>query len=293
MTSQKHSTPALLLGTLAICSFSLTLPATRAAVPELGSIFVSCGRALVAAILAITFLLLRRESLLPPRQHLTSLFIISLGIVIGFPLFTALALRRAPSSHAAVFIGLLPTGTAVMAVLRAHERPKPIFWLGCLLGTVAATLFAISEGAGRPQPADLFLLLAILAGALGYAEAGKLSRTLGGIRVVCYALLLSAPFLILPVAYVIHRDGLHASPHAWLGFAYVSLISMFFGSFAWYHALGLGGVARIGQIQLLQPVLTLLWSSLLLHEPLHPRTILAALLVIAAAALATLLGRRK
>lgn len=292
MSTQPRAS-AFLLGTLAICCFSLTLPATRAAVPELGGTFVSFGRALIAALLSLFFLLLRRHPILPPRQHLPALLIISLGIVLGFPLFSALALRRVPASHAAILIGLLPTATAVMAVLRAHERPKPIFWLGCFLGTVAATLFAIAEGAGRPQLPDLFLLLAILSGALGYAEAGKLSRTLTGPLVVSYALLLSAPFLLIPFILSLLHTNLHASSQAWFGFAYVSTISMFLGSFAWYHALGLGGVACIGQIQLLQPVLTLFWSALLLHETIHPRTLAAALLVIAAAALATLLGRAR
>lgn len=157
------------MGGLGVLSFSFTLPTTRLAVPFLGGTFVGLGRAVVAAILALLVLLIRREPL-PERRHWFGLVMVAIGVVIGFPLFSALALQSLPASHGAVVVGLLPAATAVMAVLRAGERPSRGFWLSCIGGVLAVMIFAIVQGAGRPQPADLLLLLAVLFGALGYAE---------------------------------------------------------------------------------------------------------------------------
>lgn len=275
---------SLLMGALGVLGFSLTLPATRAAVPELGGIVVGLGRAVVAALLAAILLLASRER--PPERHYwPGLAVVALGVVIGFPLCSALALEHLPAAHSAVLVGLLPAATAVMAVLRADERPPIAFWLGCGAGVIAVLIFAATQGAGHLQGPDLLLLAAVLLGALGYAEGGRLSRKLGGWRVICWALILAAPVITLPVALSIIRHGLAAGLGAWLGFAYLSSVSMFLAFFAWYRGLALGGVARIGQIQLLQPVLTMLWAVLLLGEQVNRQTVIASLLVIASTAL--------
>jgi drug/metabolite transporter (DMT)-like permease len=278
------ATRGAVFGFLGVLVFSLTLPATRAAVPELGSVVVGLGRALVAALLAGLLLLVLRERP-PPRRHLPGLVIVAAGAVIGFPLLSAAALLSVPAAHGAVVVGLVPAATAVMAVLRASERPPRAFWVAVVAGVVAVLVFAAAEGAGRPQPADLLLLLAVLFAGLSYAEGGRLARELGGWRVICWALLLAAPALIVPVAIAVGRNGLSATPKAWLGFAYVAVFSMFLGFFVWYRGLALGGVARVGQIQLIQPVLTLLWAALLLGEPVGVPTLLASLLVIGSVAL--------
>lgn len=275
---------SLLMGALGVLGFSLTLPATRAAVPELGGIVVGLGRAVVAALLAALLLLASQERP-PERRYWPGLAVVALGVVIGFPLCSALALEHLPAAHGAVVVGLLPAATAVMAVLRADERPSIAFWLGCGAGVIAVLLFAATQGAGHLQGPDLLLLAAVLLGALGYAEGGRLSRKLGGWRVICWALILAAPVITLPVALSIIRHGLSAGLGAWLGFAYLSSVSMFLAFFAWYRGLALGGVARIGQIQLLQPVLTMIWAVLLLGEQVNPQTVIASLLVIASTAL--------
>lgn len=285
-----RSSGGVLLGLFAVTCFSLTLPATRAAAPELGAITVGLGRALVAAALASVVLFVRRERL-PERKYWPPLAVVSLGVIVGFPICTSIAMQTLPASHAAVLVGLMPAATAVMAVLRTHERPPKIFWLGCAAGVVAVLIFAMVEGAGAPQPADALLLAAVTLGGLGYAEGGRLSREIGGWRVICWALVLSAPVLILPVVFALPVAAASASATAWLGLAYVSTVSMFLAFFAWYAALARGGVARIGQLQLIQPVLTLAWSATFLGEAVHTTTVAAALLVIAAAALATRLGR--
>jgi drug/metabolite transporter (DMT)-like permease len=273
-----------LWGLLGVLAFSFTLPATKAAVPELGGTVVGLGRAIVAALLAAALLLALREKP-PAREYWGSLVIVALGVVVGFPLLTAFALQHVPAAHGAVVVGLLPALTAVMAVLRGGERPPLAFWLACGAGVVAVLIFAVVQGAGRPQAADLLLLGAVLAAAIGYAEGGRLARELGGWRVICWALLLAAPVLIVPVAFAVMQQGLSASPKAWLGFAYVSVVSMFLGFFAWYRGLALGGIARVGQIQLVQPVLTLLWAALFLGEVIDLPTVLAAILVVASVAL--------
>lgn len=276
-----------MFGALGVLAFSLTLPFTKMAVADLDGTVVGLGRALAAAGLAAAVLMVRREPL-PGREHLGGLLIVAAGVVVGFPLLSAWAIERVDSAHGAVLTGLLPISTAIGAVVLAGERPSRTFWLVSLAGLGAVLLFAASMGGGAPQLADLLLLGAVAAGGLGYAEGGRLTRALGGWQVISWALLLSAPFLAVPVGLKIAERGLSAGPSAWLGFAYVSIFSMFIGFFAWYRGLAAGGIARVGQLQLAQPVLTLLWSVMLLGEHVGLPTVLAALAVIATVAL----GRR-
>lgn len=266
--------------------FSFTLPATRLAVPEFGGYTVGFGRAVIAALLALALLVARRERL-PERRHWRGLGLVALGVVFGFPVMTSLALRTVPSSHGAVVVGLLPAATAVAAVLLTRERPRPVFWLVCALGVVAVVWFAATTGAGHLEVGDLYMLLAVLLAAVGYAEGGRLARELDGWRVVSWALVFSLPFALIATLLAPWPTHL-PSPAAWLAFGYVSVVSMFLGFFAWYRGLALGGVARAGQVQLVQPVLTVVWSALLLGEGLDGRTVLAALLVVIIAALSRL-----
>ncbi len=262
-------------GALGRVAFSLTLPATRVAVGQIDGAVVGLGRAVVAAILAAAVLVVTRQPV-PRRALWPRLAVVSLGVVLGFPLFSALALTMVPASHGAIVIGLMPAATAVMAVLRSGERPSLAFWGSSLLGLVAVLAFAASVGAGRPQLADGYFLLAVALCALGYAEGAALSRELGSWQVICWALVLAVPFLAPVVALRIAAHGLHAGPAAWAGFAYVSVVSQFLGFFAWYRGLAEGGVARVAQLQLVQPVLTLVWSAFLLHERFSWPTIVAA-----------------
>lgn len=272
----------MLFGGLGVLAFSLTMPATRAAAPELGGVFVGLGRSVVAALLAGVVLFRLREPL-PARRHWHGLFLVALGAIVGFPLLCGLAMQSLPAAHGAVASGLLPAATAVMGVLRAGERPSKLFWLGCLVGVVAVLAFAATEGAGLPQTGDLLLLVAVGFGALGYAEGGRLAREMSGWRVICWALVLVAPLLIVPTLLVVAKHGISASPRAWIGFGYVAVVSAFLGFFAWYRGLAAGGVARVGQIQLVQPVLTLGWSALLIGEPLRLPSVLASLTLIGVA----------
>jgi len=280
VTGLSAETQGLLFGALGVLAFSFTVPLTRVAVGELGGVFVGLGRAVVAAGLAGTLLLVTRQKV-PERRYWGRLFAVGLGVIVGFPLLTSLALRELPAADGAVIVGLLPAATAAMAVLRAGERPSRAFWGACVFGLFAVLLFAASRGAGLlPDAGHLLVLAAVVAGAVGYAEGGALSRELGGWRVISWSLVMFAPFLLPFVVVAALDSGLRAGTEAWLSFGYVSVVSMFLGFFAWYRGLAVGGVARVGQVQLAQPVLTLAWSALLLGERIGPLTLLCALLVL-------------
>lgn len=263
-------------------AFSASLPATRMAIAGgLDASFVGVGRAVVAGLLAAATLAAMRQPW-PAARLLPRLAVVGLGVVLGFPLLTALALARVPSAHGIVVIGLLPAATAVAAVLRAGERPSPRFWLAALAGVACVLAFAAVQGAGQFEPADALLLAAVLLCGLGYAEGGALARELGGVQVICLALVLSLPATAaLTLARLDPASLARATPAAWAGFAYVAAISSFAGFFAWYRGLAQGGVARVGQVQLAQPVLSLAWAWLLLGEAITWPMAVTALAVLA------------
>jgi drug/metabolite transporter (DMT)-like permease len=269
------------LGALGVLAFSMSLPATRIAVRELDPWFVAFGRAVGAAALAAVYLRLSR-ALRPSREQWRRLAIVALGVVAGFPLFTSLALTTSTSAHGAVVVALLPAMTAVFAVARAGERPPMLFWAASGSGLAAVLTFLVVSGSvrGGLTVTDLYLLVAVGLCALGYAEGGVLARELGGARTICWALLVALPVTVpLTAAAVITRPP-HAGPAGWAAFGYLTVVSMFLGFFAWYAGLARGGIARVGQIQLAQPVLTLLWSALLLDEPVGAWSIVAAGVVL-------------
>ena len=267
------------LGAVGVAIFSLTLPFTRMAVADLNPVFVAFGRAVVAALCAI-ILLWKLKASRPTLAQWKALAVTALGVVVGFPLFSSVAMRYVPASHGAIVLGILPLATAVFGALRFGERPSLGFWLAALLGSAIVIVFAMSQGGGGLQLADLALLAAVVAAAMGYAEGGRLSQSMGGQQVICWALVLALPILLPITAWLGWHYGINASPKAWFGFAYVSLFSMFIGFFFWYKGLALGGIARVGQVQLLQPFLSLLGAALLLGETLEVSNMLFALAVL-------------
>jgi drug/metabolite transporter (DMT)-like permease len=283
-TSAASSWSAVLWGSVGVLAFSMTLPATRVAVGEIDAVIVGPGRAVVAGVLAAIVLLVTRQRL-PPRALWGRLVAVAIGVVIAFGVLTALALKRVPASHAAVMTGLLPAMTAVMAALRTGERPSRGFWISCALGLAAVLVFAIARGAGQLHGADLFILLALLLCSWGYAEGAAAARVMGGWQVMCWGLVAAWPFVAPIVIVRVATHGVSAGPAALAGFAYVSLVSSFLGMFAWYRGLAQGGIARIGQLQLAQPVLTLIWAALLLGERVTMGTIAASVAVLASVAL--------
>lgn len=282
-------------GLLGVTAFSFTLPFTRIAVGGLSPLLIGSGRAVVAAVLATSALAITRQHL-PNRGQWVRLAIVAAGVVAGFPLLTSYALRTVPATHGAVVIALLPAATAVMAVLRTRERPARSFWAFAAVGAVVAVLFAALQGGGLGQlhRSDLLLFGAVVAAAVGYAEGGLLSRELGSWQTVSWALVLAAPLMITLSAVSLVRQPPAASGVQWLCFAYLAVISMFLGFFAWYRGLAIGPMAQISQVQLVQPVMTIAWAALILHERLTWTTVVGGLAVIACAGVAvrTRLDRR-
>lgn len=279
-------TRGMLLGLVGVAMFSLTLPFTRMAVAELDPAFVALGRAVVAAVLGAIWLRWNRVAL-PPRAALLPLACVSLGCVIGFPWLTSIALRTLPASHGAVLVGILPLATALFSALRGNEKPSAGFWVMALLGSGIVIGFALRQSGGSFHPADLLMFGAVALGALGYAEGGRLAQTMGGQAVISWALVLSAP-LVAPLVLWLTWPQLgalgDAGLGAWIGFAYVSVFSMFIGFFFWYRGMAVGGIARVGQVQLVQPFLTLVGAALLLGEPLALSNFVFAFAVIAVVA---------
>lgn len=281
-----QTTAAWINGFLGMLIFSGSLPATRVAVADFDPVFLTVARAALAGVLALALLLLFREKR-PARGDLVPLTIVSLGVVVGFPLLTALALRHVTSAHSIVFVGLLPLATAIFGVMRGGERPRLAFWLFSVLGSACVVGFALSQGITAAPLGDALMLAAIIACGLGYAEGAQLSRKLGGWQVISWALVLSLPIMLALVALTWPPSFAHVSEPAWLSLAYVSLFSMLIGFVFWYRGLALGGIAAVGQLQLLQPFFGLMLAATLLHE-----TVNATMLVVTVAVVACVAGAK-
>lgn len=279
----------LLWGLLGVTAFSFTVPLTRFLVAGgyMSPLFVGAGRAVVAGVLAAAALLLTRQRLPRGKQWL-QLAIIAGGAVIGFPLLTSFALTTAPASHGAVVIALLPAATAVAAVLRTGERPSRAFWVAASLGAIAAVTFAAIQGGGLSglHTSDILLFAAVVVCAIGYAEGGLLSRELGSWQTISWALVLAFPLMVVLAGVALVQQPPSGPPLAWAAFAYLGVISMFLGFFAWYRGLAIGPMARVSQVQLVQPVLSILWAGLILHEHIGWPTVLGGVAVIGCALLA-------
>ncbi|WP_425106523.1 DMT family transporter [Ancylobacter sp.] len=266
-------------GLIGVIIFSGSLPATRIAVSGFTPLFLTSARAVIAALLGAGLLLLLAQKR-PARADIGPLTVVAAGVVIGFPLLTALALEHITAARSIVFIGLLPLATALFGVLRGGERPKPAFWLFSIVGAATVAGFALGNGVPSSVVGDLLMVGAVLLCGLGYAEGARLSRRLGGWQVISWALLLALP-LMLAVA-VVTRPGTLApvTAAAWAGLAYVSVFSMLVGFVFWYRGLALGGIAAVGQLQLLQPFFGLGLAALLVGEQVSATMIAATLLVV-------------
>ena len=267
-----------LLGFLGVAIFSLTLPLSRLAVLELNPLFLSLGRTVVAGFVALPILLLTKQPR-PSAADLKQLAFIIAGVVFGFPVLSAIAMQSAPASHGGVVLGALPLATAVMSTLFARERPSAAFWQWSILGSATVISFALWDGGTALHSADLLLLGALLAASMGYAAGGNLSRTLGGWQVICWALVVALPITLPLTLYLLPNNAASVSTTSWACFAYLSLMSQLVGFFAWNKGLALGGVAKVGQVQLLQSFMTLGAAAAINHELISPRTIIFALLV--------------
>lgn len=268
------------LAGVGVILFSATFPATTVALRGFDAVFVGAGRSVGAAVLAALTLLLT-ESPLPTRRQLKILLACVPGVGVGYGVLTAVALDHVTASHAAVVTGLLPVATAAVATWRAGERPGRLFWVASVVGACAVVAFALSSNAGSVRAADALLLVALILGAVGYAEGGRLAREMPGWRVICWVVVLALP-LSLPLTVI---SGIISPPHpdlaSGMAFLYLASVTMFLGFFAWYSGLARAGIARASQLQLAQPFLTIGIAALVLGERPAPITYAAAAVVLA------------
>ena len=279
MAVNKNALSGWLNGLLGVVIFSGSLPATRVAVQDFDPFFLTFARASLAGVLALMLILVSREKR-PPAARIVPLMMVSLGVVVGFPLLTALALQHVTAAHSIVFLGLLPLMTAIFAVLRGKERPARAFWIFSVLGSLLVMGFALSQGAALSLPGDLLMLAAVIVCGLGYAEGAALTRESGGWQVISWALILALPFMVLASLLTMPASFSGIGFPAWSALGYVSLFSMLIGFIFWYKGLARGGIAAVGQLQLLQPFLGLALSATLLHERVSPLMMVITLGVI-------------
>ena len=276
---ETHTVSGWFNGLLGVVIFSGSLPATRIAVGHMDPFFLTFLRASIAGLLALALIVIFRERR-PTSGQIFPLLGVALGVVVGFPLLTAMALRYVTAAHSIVFLGLLPLSTAIFGVLRGRERPRPAFWVFSLLGSLLVAGFALSQNANASLTGDVLMLAAVVVCGLGYAEGATLTRQLGGWQVISWALVLSLPMMLLATLLTLPANPGTIPGQAWLALGYVSLFSMLIGFIFWYKGLAEGGIAAVGQLQLLQPFLGLALSALLLHEAVNPLMMLITLGVI-------------
>lgn len=284
---QTNETKGMLLGFIGVLMFSLTLPFTRIAVAELSPYFVTFGRSSLGGICALLLFAFTKPKL-PTKNQLIRLSVMALGVVYGFPLFVSLAMKTLPSAHGGIVLGVLPLATAVVGALRFNERPSLAFWITAVMGSLLVITYASLNGSGGLSSEDWLLFVAIASASIGYSEGGKLSEEMSSVEVISWALVLTLPINIFLTYQYIDFEISAVSTSAIISFVYVGLISMYIAFFFWYRGIALGGVARVGQVQLLQPFLTLVGAYFLLDEQITAMNIGFALCVLAV----VVLGKR-
>ena len=282
-----RSTAGLLLALLGVLGFSFSLPWTVWALEGFDPFLTATGRAVIAGVVAGVILLVRRVPL-PDRALIRPLLYTMAGAVFGWPILIALALQRTTAAHAAVIAAVMPLVTAVIAVLRTHEKVARQFWYAAAAGTAALIVFALLRGGGTGGDpwADVLIAGAVVASSWCYVEGATLTKAMPGWQVISWVVVLALPLTVPLSGWFILRGGVTTpvTVHAWIGLVMLGLVSMYFAFFAWYQGLAMAGVARGAQTQQLQAPLTLLWSALLLGETITLATIAAALAVVACVA---------
>lgn len=284
---RKRETAGMFLGLVGVLVFAATLPMTRLALPWLTPGFLTFGRAVLAGLIALAVLLILKRPI-PQKNHRLPLAIAALGLVFGFPGFSALGLQTVPAGHGGVIVGILPLATAVAGCLLTGDRPSALFWIAGVAGAALVVVFALTKSGGSISIGHLWLLAAIVVCAIGYAYSARLSGFMPGWEVISWALVISLPATIPLTFLSLPADPAMVPVKAWAAFAYLGLMSMYLGFFAWNAGLAMGGVARVSQVQLIQGFVTIGIAAVFLGEPLELTTLAFA----AAVAFVVLLGRK-
>lgn len=269
----------MLIGFVGILIFSLTLPITKVVLVSFNPYFIAFGRALLAGLFALAYLLYTRAPL-PTRPDYMKLIVIALGVIFGFPIFTTIAMQEGSSAHGAVILGMMPLATTVIGVIRFKERPSLGFWLVSILGAGLVVVYALLKNSGSFTYIDGLLVLGGICACVGYVEGGELSRKMSPSQVISWALVISLPVNLVATVFSFDAAYWGANPFIWTSFIYLGLFPMYLGFFFWYGGLAIGGIARVSQVQLIQPFCTLIAASLILGDRLTLMNMVFAFLVV-------------
>ena len=272
-------TKGMLIGFVGISIFSLTLPFTQMAVNEMSPFFVAFARASIAGICAL-ILLIFTKSKFPNKIQIRRLIIIVIGVIYGFPIFTSIAMKTLPSSHSGIVLGILPLAMSLFAAIKYKEKPSSSFWMISIFGTFIVISYTFIDNNGLLMIEDLWLLFAILFAAIGYSEGGTLAKEMGSIGVISWALVISLPINLFASYLFYEINYTSISFQAIISLTYVGLFSMFIGFFFWYKGIAIGGISRVGQVQLIQPFLTIVGAYFLTNEKITTLNILFAFMVL-------------
>ena len=294
MSSTTHAMPShssreqfgLLLGVVGMVIFGGTLPATRLAVAAIDPFALTALRAAMAGLCSLALLIALRRPL-PPRALWPQIVIAMICVVILFPLFMALGMQTVDASHGGVVLGVLPIATALVAVAITHERPRPLFWIASLAGAALVIAFALRQGGGAMSSGDLLLFAAVAVSAIGYAFSGRLTSNMPGWEVISWVLVIALPISIPAAWFTMPADILQLPAKPLLGLVYVTLFSQWIGFFAWNAGLAMGGIARVSQVQLLQPFVTFGLAAVFNGETITWQIVAFAAAVVATVAIST------
>ncbi len=277
----------VLLGVLGVCLFAATLPATRIALLDTTPFFITSIRALIAGLAGVAMLIVTRRKL-PPRAAILPLLLCAFVVVLGFPLAAAIAMVTVPSSHGGVIMGILPLATAAAAALIQRERPSRGFWIAAVIGSALVMTFALYRGGGHTLSiGDALLLIAVACGGIGYTLSGRLSGIMPGWEVISWVVAFSLPIAIVATIVTWPGNVGAITPRGWAAIFYVGLVAQYSAFFLWNAALAMGGIARVGQISLLQPFLVVLIAATFAGEDLDWQTLLFATAVVITVAIGT------
>lgn len=276
----------LLLGFVGVVIFGGTLPATRLAVSAIDPVALTAIRAAIAGVCSLVLLIALRRPL-PPRELWPQIVIVMICVTVLFPLFMALGMQTVDASHGGVVLGVLPIATALVAVAITHERPRPLFWIASLAGAALVIAFALRQGGGAMSAGDLLLFASIAASAVGYAFSGRLTSSMPGWEVISWVLVIALPFSIPAALLTMPVDILQLPAKPMLGLLYVALFSQWIGFFAWNAGMAMGGIARVSQIQLLQPFVTFALAAYFNDESITWQIVAFAAAVVATVAIST------
>lgn len=275
-----------MLGFVGMAIFGGTLPATRIAVSQIDPIALTSLRTAIAGLCSLALLMVLRRPL-PPRALWPQLAIAMLCVSILFPLLMSLGMQTVDASHGGVVLGILPIATALVAVAITHERPRPLFWIASIAGAALVITFALRQGGGTLSAGDLLLFAAVAVSSIGYAFSGRLTAEMPGWEVISWVLVIGLPISLPAAALTMPSDLAHIDLKPWLGLLYVALFSQWIGFFAWNAGMAMGGIARVSQVQLLQPFITFALAALFNGETITWQTMLFAAAVVATVAIST------